>query len=437
MIGCPVNAYEKDPQTGIVKHLDDQCIGCQYCTLTCPYDVPQYHPEKGIVRKCDMCSDRLAADEAPACVQSCPNSAIRIRVVSQREVIQNSEANIFLPGAPGPRMTLPTTSYLTGRPLLTNMLPADYYRAVPQHGHLALVVMLVLTQLSVGAYIVTALWEVLGPGLPNGQVRALFASTALGLGVLGMAAAIFHLGRPLYAFRSLLGLKTSWLSREILAFNLFAAFALAFAVAAFVDSRTIGERSAVAALLPALRWLTIATGIAGVFCSACIYAVTGRVLWQLLPTCFRFAATTAIMGLAATMVLGALADALFRTSLARGIFSQLIPWLVGCSLAKVASELLLLRHLMDRQLSPAKRTARLLTGDLALPAVRRIFFLAIGGIVLPLLLIAQQAPLADPVTFYLVVSLLILICTAAAEFTERYLFFAAVVAPKMPGGISR
>ena len=27
--GCPVNAYEKDPQTGIVRHLDDQCIGCQ------------------------------------------------------------------------------------------------------------------------------------------------------------------------------------------------------------------------------------------------------------------------------------------------------------------------------------------------------------------------------------------------------------------------
>jgi formate dehydrogenase iron-sulfur subunit len=26
--GCPVNAYEKDPITGIVRHLDDQCIGC-------------------------------------------------------------------------------------------------------------------------------------------------------------------------------------------------------------------------------------------------------------------------------------------------------------------------------------------------------------------------------------------------------------------------
>ena len=47
MIACPVNAYEKDPATGIVKHLDDQCFGCQYCTLACPYDVPKYHPGKG------------------------------------------------------------------------------------------------------------------------------------------------------------------------------------------------------------------------------------------------------------------------------------------------------------------------------------------------------------------------------------------------------
>src|SRR5262245_64999759 len=70
MIACPVKAYEKDPVTGIVKHLDDQCFGCQYCTMACPYDVPKYHPGKGIVRKCDMCSSRLAVGEPPACVRS-------------------------------------------------------------------------------------------------------------------------------------------------------------------------------------------------------------------------------------------------------------------------------------------------------------------------------------------------------------------------------
>ena len=61
--GCPVMAYEKDKATGIVRHLDDQCIGCEYCLLKCPYDVPKYSSRRGIVRKCDMCYHRLAADD--------------------------------------------------------------------------------------------------------------------------------------------------------------------------------------------------------------------------------------------------------------------------------------------------------------------------------------------------------------------------------------
>src|SRR5689334_17405908 len=95
--GCPVLAYEKDPVTGIVRHLDDQCIGCQYCVMKCPYDVPKYSPAKGIVRKCDMCHDRLAVGEAPACVQACPNGAIRIALVSREQIREESEANLFLP----------------------------------------------------------------------------------------------------------------------------------------------------------------------------------------------------------------------------------------------------------------------------------------------------------------------------------------------------
>src|SRR6266542_2011922 len=115
LVGCPVKAYEKDLVTGIVRHLDDQCIGCQYCTLTCPYEVPQFNQKLGIVRKCDMCSDRLAADEAPACVQACPNEAIAIRVVDTAQIIEDVQADAFLPGAPSPGITLPTTEYKTKR----------------------------------------------------------------------------------------------------------------------------------------------------------------------------------------------------------------------------------------------------------------------------------------------------------------------------------
>src|SRR5689334_8346580 len=99
--GCPVLAYEKDPDTGIVRHLDDQCIGCQYCVLKCPYDVPKYSPRRGIVRKCDMCHGRLAVGEAPACVQACPSEAISIQLVASAEVERNCAVpgTQMLPGA--------------------------------------------------------------------------------------------------------------------------------------------------------------------------------------------------------------------------------------------------------------------------------------------------------------------------------------------------
>ena len=54
-------AYDKDPITGIVSHLDDQCIGCSYCIFTCPYEVPKFSSSRGIVRKCDLCQGRLHA----------------------------------------------------------------------------------------------------------------------------------------------------------------------------------------------------------------------------------------------------------------------------------------------------------------------------------------------------------------------------------------
>src|SRR4051812_3687367 len=218
--GCPVLAYEKDPITGIVKHLDDQCIGCSYCVLKCPYDVPKYSTKRGIVRKCDMCSSRLASGEAPACVQACPNEAIRITVVDREEISKSfadATKNDFLPDSPSPNFTRPTTKYRSAEPLHSNLRGTDHAEIKPAQAHPSLVSFLVLTQMSVGGFTLATLF---------GQLNRTTTTLSLIAGLLGLSVSISHLGRPLKAWRAFLGLRTSWLSREIVVFGIFAPLAI-------------------------------------------------------------------------------------------------------------------------------------------------------------------------------------------------------------------
>ena len=293
--GCPVQAYDKDPVTGIVRHLDDQCIGCQYCTLMCPYDAPKYSDRLGIVRKCDMCSDRLAEAEAPACVQGCPNQAIRIRLVDTVEVRDRGKAGSFLPGAPTPEHTAPATVYRSARSAPDNFLPADFYAVSPEHGHLPLVILLVLTQLAAGSFAGSLLAQGLGVLPQVGPVAVALAAVALGLALVALVASVFHLGRPMGAWRVFLGLRTSWMSREAITFGLFAKVGAVYALAVAASSglfATVLARVPGQALLVSLReplgWATAGAGLAGVFCSAMIYAATGRTHWRLARTGPKF-----------------------------------------------------------------------------------------------------------------------------------------------------
>lgn len=454
--GCPVNAYEKDLVTGIVRHLDDQCIGCQYCILKCPYDVPVYSPSKGIVRKCDMCHQRLAVGEAPACVQSCPNEAIRIRLVDRTTVVEESEAGSFFPTAPDPSDTIPTTVYQSRRPFPRNTLPADYFAVQRGHGHLPLVFMLVLTQMSVGAFFVEQVMssyfslfrestfrESMFHEPISISVRPLHLCAALFLGLLGMGASLFHLGRPLYAFRAVLGLRRSWLSREIVAFGIFAVASSAYVGCALSDFFGVSISQ---------RWVTglgmgaSASGLLAVGCSIMIYVDTHRPCWRLPTTSAKFLLTALTLGIPVSLLI-LLVEAGWASELTVPMVMadygrQFCQILLLVTSAKMLLELSALLHLRSRQLTPQKRSALLMTGQLGMVSLRRFFFGVVGGFVLPFVLLGESFFLTGEGTvagayhplFVGCCTLLMLILLMIGELHERYLFFAASVSPKMPGG---
>lgn len=73
---CPVGAFQKTPH-GAVVYEEARCMGCRYCMLACPFQVPVYEWSKVLpkVRKCDMCSERLLAGKPTTCSEACPTGA--------------------------------------------------------------------------------------------------------------------------------------------------------------------------------------------------------------------------------------------------------------------------------------------------------------------------------------------------------------------------
>jgi formate dehydrogenase iron-sulfur subunit len=420
-LGCPVNAYHKDPVTGIVRHLDDQCIGCQYCIFKCPYDVPKYSPARGIVRKCDMCHQRLAVGEAPACVQACPTQAIRITKVSRTDV-DTRASHPLVPGAADSRYTRPTTRYVRETPLPSDLETPPERAIKREHAHLPLVAMLSLTQWSVGCFVVLLI-QSLGKAEPSGiwygsaelaQVLPLPASALLTVtGLLtvlsGIGASLLHLGRPFHAWKAFLGFRTSWLSREIMVFG-----AYAFACLAWSSWLLPAD---IAPFLPPMKGFALSVlvllGIGALYCSIMVYVDTRRSFWRWSLTVPKFTGTALMLGLGTAFLFG---------NRDQGVTAGLLL----ASVVKLAFEAGFISiHARKSDRSPNKRSALVITRACTRILFWRFIFGAIGGVVIPVLALGSAVPLN--------LRAAALGLCVAGEVLERVLFFEAVTPDRMPG----
>ena len=400
--GCPVNAYTKDPATGIVLHSADACIGCQYCVWNCPYSVPQFNPERGVVGKCDMCHGRLTEGLEPACVNSCPESAIEIEIVNQL-AWRVDHAQAEAPGMPPAAHTISTTRITLPELSTVSLERVDIETLRQEHPHWSLVWMTSLIQLSVGALTVTLLAQQATPVM----LTLLLALTAFTLNI-----SVLHLGRPAYAWRALTAWRRSWLSREVLMFGLF--FSTLAALTATSWMGVLHPSALGTMVLPVLAGFAPVFGMAGILASAYIYLVPARPAWNTLHTPVDFVLSSAVLGTAATPILlhaSAAIEGLLRLRIASpAIAPATWPIVASCSLWLANQGIRLLR-LYQSDLYENRAAATLLLSE----ALRDRIIASFALVALALVLSIAGLPLiALPIAL-------------AGVMASRYLFFVSVV----------
>lgn len=110
---CMLHSLQKDKVTGVVTYDPAYCVGCRYCQMACPFNVPKFEFSKALplIVKCELCRHRVkdgaavGADgftrypkgQGPACCEVCPREAV---IYGRRDELL-AEAKRRISAAPG------------------------------------------------------------------------------------------------------------------------------------------------------------------------------------------------------------------------------------------------------------------------------------------------------------------------------------------------
>ena len=217
---CPANAFYRNKDSGAVIINQDKCIGCAYCTWNCPYDAPFVDTNNGVAEKCHFCSDRINSDINPACVNACVTGALSIDCNAKTGVTISNTYGInpnirVIPkiNQDGPEIfEYPSEEAVK---LITENKQKPKQKITPIKEWPLLIFTLLISLLG-SLYLGDRFFDVM--------ILDPFFYT---IGILSSGiVSLFHLGKKTRAWRSLLNLKNSWLSREIAAFTLFSVFSV-------------------------------------------------------------------------------------------------------------------------------------------------------------------------------------------------------------------
>ena len=416
LIGCPTESYIKF-DNGIVWHDDPSCIGCQYCTWNCPYEVPVFNPDRGIVTKCHMCADKLELGQTPACVQACPSNAIEIEVFNVEQWLDGDmDKEGQAPHLPDIDITKPTTRYTLPQIDSTQEIRvADEHLLKPAHAELPLVFMTVLTQLGLGAFMALFLGQLLfGLGFELPAPTETMAWLAFLPMAIGLPLSALHLGRPSRAYMAMKNWRTSWLSREAIALALFAGLSFVVALAYHAQWQGVG--------LLLLEAMTVAMGLYGIYAQSMIYRIPARPSWDRVSTTKRFFGVSYVGFLLIASSLLAMGDAhgimvLLAMTLLAGMGQVLV----------IAEEILFYKHLDpdDALYYQYNRSRILLQEHFGRMKSLRLYSLIVSALLLPLLTILfVSSGLSSLAMLTLAIATL---GAFGSELMGRYLFFRTVV----------